>query len=64
MIIPGQKEHPIADAMKKFAGDLFKAMGVQFTSLFGGDGEKHTIDGLVKDISELFGKMDPKEFVS
>ena len=64
LTIPGQKEHPIADAMKKFVGDLVKAFGVQFGSIFSGDTSKHTIGGLVDDLDSIFGKMDATEFES
>lgn len=63
--IPGQKEHPIAQAMKQFAGDLIKNVGVKFTSLFGGgDGKTHTIGDLVDGLDAIFGKLDPDQFLT
>ena len=63
LTIPGQKEHPIADAMKKFGKDLLKAVGVKFTSLFGGaDGKVHTLGDLADGLDAIFGKMDATEF--
>lgn len=63
LTIPGQKEHPIADAMKSFAKDLLKAVGIKFTSLFGGaDGKVHTIGDLADGLDAIFGKMDASKF--
>lgn len=64
LTIPGQKEHALADAMKSLGKDIIKAVGVKFTSLFGGDSETHTIGGLMDDLDSVFGKLDAKEFES
>jgi len=64
MTIPGQKEHSILDAMKKFAGDLLKNFGIKFTSLFGGGGDVHTVGDFVEGLEAIFGKMDANEFES
>jgi len=49
--------------MKKFGKDLLKAIGVKFTSLFGGaDGKVHTLGDLADGLDAIFGKMDATEF--
>ena len=48
--------------MKKLGADLLKAVGIKFTSLFGGGGDKHTIGDLVDGLDAIFGKMDPGDF--
>ena len=61
--IAGEKEHPIADALKKFGKDLLKGFGVKLGSWrTAGSGEAHTLGGLVDDLKGIFGSIDPDKF--
>jgi len=60
--IEGQKESPLADALKSFGAGLLKGLGIQgFSWKTGTKGKEHTIGDLVDTLSQVFGKIDPNE---
>lgn len=62
MHIDGQTDHPLADALKKFAKDLLRGFGFKVGSWrTGAMGDAHTIGGLMDGFDEVFGKIDAKE---
>lgn len=62
--IKGQKSHPLADALKKFAKNLIEGFGVStFDWRSGATGELKTIGDMLDSLDQVFGKIDPDDLL-
>lgn len=63
--IEGQKEHPLADALKSFGKELLRGIGISsFDWKAGTRGETVTIGDIADSLDKVFGKIDPDELKS
>ena len=62
--IKGQKSHPLADALKKFAKNLIEGFGVStFDWRSEATGELKTIGDMLDSLDQVFGKIDPDDLL-
>lgn len=56
--IPGEKEHPIADALKHFGKDILRKIGVEFFSLRSSGTKKLTVGDALDSLDAFLGKIN------
>lgn len=59
MTIPGEKEHPIADALKHFAKDMLRDVGIELGGGWWAGGKKKlTVGDALDSLDAFLGKID------